>query len=149
MICVSVVVRVHADLGNDKDADQSEDDIIFRFTDTMSGKSLDEARRMLNKMTKIGQTVIAAKKGHSVVLYLYCITKKELMDLYERNLSGTLRSTIQRLFSQLLLCSTIAEHAEVTVENLKDVVECAFTQMFYRSLMKRLTVTLPTKEYKK
>ena len=140
------MVRVHGDLGNDKDADHTEDNIISIIADILSGKSLEETSRILKK-TEL--KVIAAKKGHSVVLYVYCRTDKELMDLYEMNLSGTLRSTIERLFSQLLLCSTTTEHDEVTVENLKDVVECAFTQLFYRSQMKRLTVTLPAKEYKK
>src|SRR6218665_3780714 len=50
--------------------------------------------------------------------------------------------------SQLLLCSTSAEDAEVTVENLNDVVECALTQPLYRSQMKKLTVSLSTNEYK-
>lgn len=145
MIFVSVVVRVHADLGTGKDADHTEDDIITRFTDILSGKSLDEASRILKE---IELTVIAAKKGHSVVLYVYCRTATELTDLYEKNLSGKLRSSVEQLFSQLLLSST-TEYAEVTVDNLKEVIECAFTQLLYRSQMNRLTVSLPAKEYKK
>ena len=140
------MVRVHADLGNDKDADHTEDDIITRFKDILSGKSLDEASRILED---IDLTVIAAKKGHSVVLYVYCRTATELTDLYEMNLSGKLRSTVEQLFKELLFGSSTSEHPEVTVENLKDVVESAFKQLFYRSQLERLTVTLPTEEYKK
>ena len=148
MILVSVVVRVHANLGNNKDADHTEDDIITRFTDVLSGKSLDEASHILKE---IELKVIAAKKGHSVVLYVYCRTAKELTYLYEMYLSGDLRSIVEKLFSQLLFYSTTAEYmyAEVTAENLKDVVECALTELLYRSQMKGLTVTLPTTEYKK
>ena len=141
------MVRVHADLGKDKDADQTEDDIITRFKNILSGKSLDEVSRLLKE---IELTVIAAKKGQSVVLYIYCRTARELMELYELNLSGTLRNIVERIFSQLLLLgSTTTEYAEVTVENLKDIIERALTQGFYRSQMKSLTVTLPTTEYRK
>ena len=141
------MVRVHADLGSGRAADDAEDDIITRFTDVLSGRSVDEASRILNKMTEIGLTVIAAKKGQSVVLYIYCRTESELTDLYRMNLSGILRNTIEWLFSQLLIFSTTAEYAEVTVENLKDVIESALTRLYYRSQMKHLAVSLPTKEY--
>ena len=141
------MVRVHADLGNGSDADRTEDDIITRFTDILSGKSLDEASRIL---AEIELKVIAAKKGHSVVLYVYCRTATELIDLFESHLSGKLRNTVEQLFRQLLLGSSAAEYLEVTVENLKDVIECTLTQLFYRSQIERLAVTLPTEEeYKK
>jgi|SRR6218665_292998 len=146
MILVLVVVRVHAELENVKDADHTEDDIVAIFADILSGKSENEASRILKK-TEL--KILAAKKGHSVVLYVYCRTETDLRDLYEMNLSGKLRSTIVRLFSQLLLCSTNAKHAEVTVDNLKDVIECALTRLLYRSQMEKLTVTLPMTEFKK
>jgi len=141
------VVRVHTDLGNDKDADRAEDDIIARFKDILSAKSLDEASRILKE---IELTVIAAKKGHSVVLYVYCRTETDLIDLYQMNLSGKLRRTIERLFSQLLLCSTTAGLARVTDESPRGVGKFALTQSPFHSLMKRgLTITLPMTEYKK
>src|SRR6218665_1372530 len=65
-IFVSVVIRVHDYIGNDKDASHAEDDIIARFRDILRVKSLDEASRILDD---IDLTIIAAKKGHSVVLY--------------------------------------------------------------------------------
>ena len=146
IILILVVVRVHVNLGNDKDADHIEDDIITRFKDILKMKSLDEASRILKD---IDLTIIAAKKGHSVVLYVYCRTATELMDLYEMNLSGKLRSTIEQMFKQLLLVPLTAGYAEVTVENLKDVIEFILTQQLYLSQMKRLTVILPVTEYKK
>ena len=96
-IIVLVVVRVHAELGNDKSADHAEDDIITRFRDVLNGKSLNEVSRILKE---IELSVIAAKKGQSVVLYIYCRTVKELMDLYEICLSGKLRDAVERLFMQ-------------------------------------------------
>ena len=90
------MVRVHTDLGNNKDADHIEDDIIRKFTDILSGKSPDEASRIL---TEIEMKVIAAKKGHSIVLYIYCRTKTELMNLYEIYSSGKLRSTVEQNFN--------------------------------------------------
>lgn len=138
------MVRVHAHLGNDKDADYTEEDIIARFTDILSVKSLDEVSRIL-KQTEL--KIIAAKKGLSVVLYVYCRTAKELLVLYEMNLSGKLRNTVQQLFSQLT--SSAAEHAEVTIENRKDVTGSASTHLLYRSQMERLTIIISTEECKK
>jgi len=133
-----VVVRVHASLGNDKDADQIEDEIITRFKDILRDKSLDEVNRI---MEDIDLTIIAAKKGLSVVLYVYCRTTTELTNLYEVKLSGKLRSTVQQVFKQLLLLAS--SPAEVTVEKLNNVYE------LYRSRMKKLTVTLTMAEYEK
>ena len=145
-ILISVVVRVHANLGNDKDADHTEDNIIARFKDILKAKSLDEASRILED---IDLTIIAAKKGHSVVLYVYCRTATELTNLYEMNLSGKLNSIIELVFRQLLLSCSTAKYAKVTIENPKDIIVGALTQQIYRSQLESLTVTLPMTEYKK
>ena len=115
-----MVVRVHANLGNSENADQTEDDIITRFTDILSGKSQDEVSRILEE---IQVKVIAAKKGQSVILYFYCTKASDLTDLCEINWSGKLGRDIQRLFSQLFLNPTSSEDDE----------------LHYRSQMKRLT----------
>jgi|SRR6218665_61474 len=128
------------------DTDHTEDDIIVIIDDILRGKSPEEMCCILKK-TELN--VIAAKKGHNIILYVYCRTARELMDLYEMNLSGKLRSTVEQLFEQLLLASIKAQCAEVAVKKLKVDNECALIQQRYRSQMERLTVTLPITEYKK
>lgn len=140
MLHLSALVRVHVELGGYK-VEQTEEEIITKFKAVMLSKSVEERRRIMADVE-----IIAAEKGHSVVLYFYCRSLNDFVELREMQIFGRLKTVIERLFSQLLSPS---QYSEVTAENLKSVVESMFTQMLHRSQIANLTVTIPEKEFKK
>lgn len=134
-------MRVHAQL-NSEEVDETEEEIITRFASVLSGKSLEASNRIL-----VGTlNVIAAKKGQSVVLYIYCKTLKDLIHLQEMNASGKLRTIIQTIFTQLL---SHVFWTKVNVENLKSVVESLFNQLLCQSQIHQITIDFDDDEYNK
>lgn len=137
---LSVVVRVHANLQG-VDVNHTEDELITRITELLSGRSQEDSSRIL----EVAQLrIIGAKKGESVVLFVFCKTLTELLDLKEMQLSGELKSHLQTLFTQVISRS---QFVEVNAENLSDVVESLFEELFHRSNVDQLEVTFTKEEF--
>lgn len=96
----AVIVRVHANLeeavGN---VNELEDEIIRQFRKVLKNRPFDEAIRLLDE-TKV--EIIAAKKGHSIVLFIHCKTHDELLQLIELLKTNKLKETIEKVFIKLL-----------------------------------------------
>lgn len=87
----------------------TEDEISTAFEKMLIGRSITERSRLLDIFQL---KVIDAKKGQSIVLYIYCETVEELLRLQELLTSGCLKDAAERLFNKLLTRSQ-----EVAVEN--------------------------------
>src|SRR6218665_844402 len=61
--------------------------------------------------------VIAARIGHSVVLYIYCKNIKELQELHELLILGRLKDSIELLFKSLLIPSQNIKVAALAVSD--------------------------------
>src|SRR6218665_3721476 len=95
-----VVVRVHANLeGVVGNLDEMEDDIISQLTIVLGNRTPDEASRL---MELAYQRIIAAKKGHSIVLYIHCMTQDELVQLIDLLKADGLKDIVERVFAELL-----------------------------------------------
>ena len=77
----------------------AEKEIVERIDSALSSMSLEESRCLLEKLHL---KVLAARTGHSVILYVLCETIDELMHLSKRLASGELQSDIEQLFNQLI-----------------------------------------------
>ena len=96
----SVVVRVHAHLeGPLEDVTPTEDAISTTIAIALSGTSIEERSRIWERAQL---KLIAAKKGQSVVLYVWCETVEELFHLHESLTSGHLKDSVELLFNHLL-----------------------------------------------
>ena len=60
--------------------------------------------------------VIAAKKGQSVVLYIYCKTIEDLQQLQKSLISGRLKDSVEMLFNSLLIRSQKTKVAALTTD---------------------------------
>lgn len=75
--------------------EELEDEIISK----LKRRSLDDAIKWLEQMK---QTIIAAKKGHSIVIYLHCITHDTLLQLIDQLKTDRLKGIIERVLIELL-----------------------------------------------
>ena len=96
----AVLFRVHASLeAGDGNVDELEDDIITQLKRVLERRPLDEAIRLL-ELTKLG--IIAAKKGHSIVLYIRCKTHDKMLQLINFLETNRLKEIVERVFIELL-----------------------------------------------
>src|SRR6218665_2244979 len=96
----AVLVRIHANLeGTNENVDESEDEIITKLRKVLENRSADEAIRLLDE-TKLG--IIAARKGHSIVIYIHCRTHDELLQLIDLLKTDILKGIVERIFIELL-----------------------------------------------
>ena len=96
----AVLVRIHANLeGTNENVDESEDEIITKLRKVLENRSADEAIRLLDE-TKLG--IIAAKKGHSIVIYIHCKTHDGLLQLIDLLKTNKLNEIVERIFIELL-----------------------------------------------
>lgn len=133
-----MVVRVHSQIEDE----QTEDEVIASFARALGNRPLEESRRILEGTLN----VIAMKKGHSIVIYIYCRTLKELLRLEEMQLNGSIRSTVRELFARFV-CQT--QDIQVTADNLKTVLESTFSQILDLSEIKKTSITSSEKEIAK
>lgn len=86
-----MVPRVTAHLvGTIEDVTLAEDEIVTRVASGTSDAKIN------------GMRIIAAKKGNSIVLYVWCEKVEELLRLEGLKTSGHLQESIEQLFNQLL-----------------------------------------------
>src|SRR6218665_2511540 len=96
----AVLIRVHANLEvENANVEEFEDEIICKLTRPLGNLSLDEGTRLL-ELAK--QRFIAAKKGHSIVLYIHCKTPDELLQLIDLLKTNKLKEIVERVFIQLV-----------------------------------------------
>ena len=96
----AVLVRVHANLeADERNVDALEDEIINQFRKVLENRPLDEAIRLLDE-TKLG--IITVKKGHSIVIYINCKKRYELLQLTDLLMTNKLKEIVERVFIQLL-----------------------------------------------
>lgn len=77
-----------------------EDEIISQITKVLENRPPDEAIRLL-ELTQL--RIIAARKGHSIILYIHCLTHDELLQLIDLLQTDGLKYAIERTFVELLL----------------------------------------------
>src|SRR5688572_3708215 len=139
---LSVVVRVHATLQG-VDFDHTEDELIARITELLNGRSEEDSSRIL----EVAQLrIIGAKKGQSIVLYIFSKTLSDLLDLKEMHVTGELKTRLRNLFTQIISRS---QCVEVTAENLSTIVESVFEELFHRSNVAQLDLTFSEEEFEK
>src|SRR6218665_508682 len=106
-----VVVSIHANLQG-IDFDSTEDVIITRITELLNGRSPEDSSRILEGAQI---RIIGARKGQSVVIYIFCKTLSDLLDLKEMHVSGELTTHLRAMFSQIISRSHCVD---VNAENL-------------------------------
>ena len=96
----AVLIRVHANLEvENANVEELEDEIISNLTRPLGNLSLDEGTRLL-ELAK--QRFIAAKKGHSIAIYIHCKTQDELLKLIDLLKMDNLKRIVERIFTKLL-----------------------------------------------
>lgn len=117
-------MRAHAHLGGPlEDVTTAEEQISTAIAYVLSGISIAGSNRIL----ELAQLkVIAAKKGQSVVVYIWCETVEELFRLYELLTSGHLRECVEQLFNQLLTWSqkVAVKDVKMNDDEFKRIKEC-------------------------
>lgn len=63
------------------------------------GLPMEEGQR---KLQLAGMKLIAAKKGESIYLYVYCATHEELTELHNLLVTGTVKTIVETLFNKLV-----------------------------------------------
>lgn len=110
-----VVARVHAHLdGPIQSMMPAEDEIVARLTNVLRGSSIEESSRILER---VQLNIFAAKKGHSIVLYIWCKTMEELLRLHDLLTSGHLKDMVEQLFNQLLNTSQNTAVKSITMND--------------------------------
>ena len=112
-----VVARVHAHLdGPVQSMMPAEDEIVARIANVFSNtcKSFEESSRIWKR---VKLKLIAAKKGHSIVLYIWCKTMEELLRLQDLLTIGHLKDTAEQLFNQLLTLSQKVTLKDITMDD--------------------------------
>ena len=99
MVIISGVVRVRSELQTDGVVNEVEDELVAKFTEMLGDRSLGESARILER-TQL--RLIAAKKGNSVILYFFCKTSADLVQLQDMQTSGKLENVIKELFNEML-----------------------------------------------
>src|SRR6218665_2440759 len=92
----------------------AEDEIVARLTNVLSGSSIEESSRILER---VQLNILAAKKGHSILLYIWCKTMEELLHLHDLLTSGHLKDTVEELFNQLLNTSQNTAVKSITMND--------------------------------
>src|SRR6218665_39448 len=137
-----VVVSIHANLQG-IDFDSTEDVIITRITELLNGRSPEDSSRILEGAQI---RIFGARKGQSVVIYIFCKTLSDLLDLKEMHVSGELTTHLRAMFSQIISRSHCVD---VNAENLSSVVESVFEELFHRTNVAQLDVTFYEWEFEK
>lgn len=94
------MLRIRVSQEGDPDiVNRTEDAISDQLADFLSNRSIEEAQRIL-ELTQL--KVIAAKKGQSIYLYVYCATLEELTALYNLLVTGAVKTIVETLFNKLV-----------------------------------------------
>ena len=92
------VVQAHANLDADQ-LDETETQIVREVTSLMLQSSENRTSLLLQELQ---MRIIAARRGSSIVLYIYCETMKELMYLCEVINKNELKDKLENIFNTLL-----------------------------------------------
>lgn len=93
-----------------EDITEAENEIVRTIADIL----LNQPNRIREL---VHQKVIAAKKGHSIDLYIYCETNEDLEELHESLASGRFKDSIELWFNTLLTRSQKIALTEVKIIN--------------------------------
>lgn len=106
-------MRVHANLDGEN-VSEAENEISTAMANMILDRSIEEA----NRIFQLAQLkVIAAKKGQSIVLYIYCMTIEDVQQLYQSLISASLKVSLELLFNRLLSRSLKIAVTTVIVSN--------------------------------
>src|SRR6218665_3540121 len=105
MVIISGVVRVRSELETESDVNQVEDELITKITELLEDRSLGDSARIL-ECSQL--RLIAAKRGNSIILYFFCHTLAELVDLQDMQTSGKLANVVEMTFNEMLSSAQIS-----------------------------------------
>lgn len=103
---MSAVVGVHASMhGASPNVDAQDEAVVSRITDILENSDISqEDWDRLSPLIK--QRLLTAYRGNSVLLYFHCLTFEELQRLAGLTVEGSLKKTVEDVFTQLLNSET-------------------------------------------
>lgn len=143
MFNVSVVFDVHADVsvrGNVQNTSDIEDQISTKLSEMILAEFPDSSAEDIQRILKIATLkVIAAKKGSSVVLYVYCKVMEDLDHVQDLITSGEINSVFNRIFVRCLSFPVTLDVKTRTINSTKLMA----ARKFFKGLTKFSTGCCP------
>lgn len=110
-----VVARVHVKLdGPLEKVKPAEDEIVTTIASVLNGTSIADSIRIWQR---VHLKLIAARKGQSIVLYIWCETKEDLLRVHDSLTSCRLKDPVEQFFNQLLTQSRKVAVNTITVND--------------------------------
>lgn len=100
IISISVLATVHVSNGGEAEqVDEDENNIIEAMVNLLQNKTLPQYQRIRERLDL---RIILARKGQSIVFYIYCKTLEELLYLHELLTNGELKKRVTTVFDLLI-----------------------------------------------
>ena len=99
-ISISVLAQVHVSSESETEqVDAEEDHIIEAIENLLQDKTLPQYQRIRERLDL---RIMRARKGKSIVFYIYCKTLEELLYLHELLTNGELKKRVTTVFDLLI-----------------------------------------------